>query len=276
MSAQDTARDAADSDVLEHLARVGLIAYGVVHLLVAWLALQLAWGGGGGKSADQSGAMATLAEQPVGKPLLWVLAVGLIALAAWQAAEVLRWRSGWSASGKTRTKALRKSGNALVKAVLYIALAVLAIRFATGNGQSSSQSQQETTAGIFGWPGGQFLVGAAGLVLIGSGVWHIRKGLNKHFLKQIDTSDASPSALRLVTRLGQIGFPGKGIALAGVGGLLVYAAATFDPSKAQGLDGAVRTILQLPFGQILLTVVAVGIAAFGAFCFVRARYPERT
>ena len=61
-----------DSDALEHLARVGLIAYGVVHLLVAWLALQLAWFGGGGESADQSGAMSTLAESPVGKPLLWV------------------------------------------------------------------------------------------------------------------------------------------------------------------------------------------------------------
>ncbi|MET0765219.1 MAG: DUF1206 domain-containing protein [Blastococcus sp.] len=275
MNAQDTAHNAANSDALEHLARVGLIAYGVVHLLVAWLALQLAWGGGG-KSADQSGAMSTLAQQPLGKPLLWVLAVGLIALAVWQAAEVLRWRSGWSASGKQRTKALRKSGNALVKAVIYMALAVLAIRFATGSGQSSSQSQQETTAGVFDWPGGQFLVGAAGLVLIGSGVWHVRKGLNKHFLKQIDTGDASPSAVRLVTRLGQIGFPGKGIALAGVGGLLVYAAVTFDPSKAQGLDGALRTILDLPFGQILLTIVALGIAAFGAFCFVRARYPERT
>jgi hypothetical protein len=276
MSAQDTARDAANSDTLEHLARVGLLAYGLVHLLVAWLALQLAWAGGGGESADQSGAMATLAESPIGKPLLWVLAVGLIALAVWQAAEVVRWRSGWTASGKRRTKALKKSGNALVKAVIYIALAVLAIRFATGNGQSSSQSQQDTTAGIFGWPGGQFLVGAAGLVLIGTGVWHVRKGVTKHFLKQIDTTDASPSATRLVTRLGQVGFPGKGVALAGVGGLLVYAAVTFDPSKAQGLDGAMRTILELPFGRILLTLVAVGIAAFGAFCFVRARYPERT
>ena len=82
--------------------------------------------------------------------------------------------------------------------------------------------------------------------------------------------------IKLVTRLGQIGFPGKGIALAGVGGLLVWAAVTFDPSKARGLDGALRTVLELPFGRILLTLVAVGIAAFGAFCFVRARYPERT
>jgi hypothetical protein len=274
-SAMHGARQAGESDGLEHLARVGLIAFGVVHLLVAWLALQLAWGGGG-ESADQSGAMRTLAESPLGTPLLWVIAVGLIALAVWQAAEILRWRSGWSASGKARTKALRKSGNALVKAAVYITLAVLAIGFATGSGKSSSQQQQETTAGVFGWPGGQFLVGAAGLVLIGVGGWHIRKGINKHFLKQIDTSDASPSAVRLVTRLGQVGFPGKGIALALVGGLLVYAAITFDPSKAQGLDGALHTILEAPFGQILLTLVAIGIAAFGAFCLVRARYPERT
>jgi len=283
MSAQGTARspmgsaqEAGASDALEHLARIGLVAYGVVHLLVAWLAVQLAWFDGGGQSADQSGALSTVAESPVGKPLLWVIAVGLIALAAWQAAEVLRWRSGWSASGKTRVKALRKSGTALVKAAIYIALAVLAIRFATGNGQSSSQSQQETTAGVLGWPGGQFIVGAAGLILIGSGIWHIKKGVTKSFLKQIDTSEASPKALRLVTRLGQIGFPGKGIALALVGGLLGYAAITFDPSKAQGLDGALRTVLELPFGPVLLTLVAIGIAAFGAFLFVRARYPERT
>jgi hypothetical protein len=274
-SAMGAAREAGESDGLEHLARVGLLAYGVVHLLVAWLALQLAWGGGG-ESADQSGAMRTLAESPLGKPLLWVIAVGLIALAVWQAAEVLRWRSGWSASGKARTKALRKSGNALVKAAIYITLAVLAIGFATGSGRSSSQQQQETTAGVFGLPGGQFLVGAAGLVLIGVGAWHVRKGVTKHFLKQIDTTGCSSSATRLVTRLGQVGFPGKGIALALVGGLLVYAAVTFDPSKARGLDGALKTILELPFGRILLTLVAIGIAAFGAFCFVRARYPERT
>ncbi|TFV87447.1 DUF1206 domain-containing protein [Blastococcus sp. CT_GayMR16] len=283
MSAQGTARsamgaadEAGNSDALEHLARIGLIAYGIVHLLVAWLALQLAWWGGSGESADQSGAMSTLAESPVGKPLLWVIALGLIALAAWQAAEVLRWRHGWSGSGKTRTKALRKSGNALVKAAIYIALAVLALRFATGSGQSSSQSQQETTAGVLGWPGGQFIVGAAGLILIGSGIWHVKKGVTKSFLKQVDTTEASASALRLVTRLGQVGFPGKGVALALVGGLLVYAAITFDPSKAQGLDGALHTVLELPYGPILLTLVAVGIAAFGAFLFVRARYPERT
>jgi hypothetical protein len=275
-SAEGAAQEAGNSDTLENLARVGLLAYGVVHLLIAWLAIQLAWFGGGGKSADQSGAMSTLAESPVGKPLLWVIAVGLVALAAWQAAEVLRWRGDWSASGKSRTKALRKSGKALVKTVVYVALAVLAVRFATSSGKSSSQQQQNTTAGVLGWPAGRWLVGAAGLVLIGVGAYHVYKGVTKRFLKEIDTSEASESARRLVSRLGQVGFPGKGVALAGVGVLLGWAAITFDPSKARGLDGAMHAILALPFGRILLTLVAIGIAAFGAYLFVRARYPERT
>ncbi len=274
-SAMGAAGRAGNSDALEHLARVGLIAYGLVHVLVAWLALQLALGGSD-QPADQSGALATLAEQPLGTPLLWVLGIGLLALAVWQAAEILRWRSGWSASGETRTKAVKKSGKAAVKTVIYLALAVLAVRFATGGGQGSSSSQQQTTAGVFGWPAGRWLVGLAGLVLIGVGAYHVYKGVSKRFLKEIDLAQAPPKATQLVTRLGQVGFPGKGVALGLVGGLLVWAAITFDPAKATGLDGALHTVLTAPAGPVLLALVAIGIAAFGVFCFVRARYPQRT
>jgi Domain of Unknown Function (DUF1206) len=264
---------AGNSDALENLARIGLIAYGVVHLLLAWLALQLAWGGGSGQSADQAGALATLAEQPLGRPLLWLLAVGLVALAAWQAAEVLRWRGRLSSSGDARKKAVEKIVKAVAKAVLYAALAVLAVRTATGGGGGGGQQQ---VSGVFGWPAGRWLVGLIGLVVIGVGVYLVHKGTSKKFLEEVDLGSASPQATRLVTRLGQAGFPAKGVSLGVVGGLLVYAAVTFDPARATGLDGALRTILGAPFGKVLLTLVAIGIAAFGAYCFVRARYPERT
>ena len=268
-------RRVGSGDGLENLARVGLVAYGIVHLLVAWLAVQLAWVGGG-KSADQSGAMATLAEQPFGKPLLWLIGLGLIALAVWQAAEVLHWRFGFSASGDAKKKALKQTVKSIAKAVVYAALAVMAIRFALGSGQSSAAQQQQRTAGVFSLPGGRWLVGIAALVVIGLGIQHVYKGVTKKFLKQIDLAEASPTATKVITRLGQVGFPAKGVALVLVGGLLAYAAITFDPSKASGLDGAMHTILAAPFGAVLLTLVALGIAAFAAFCFARARYPERT
>ncbi|MGY1841990.1 DUF1206 domain-containing protein [Modestobacter sp. SYSU DS0875] len=83
-------------------------------------------------------------------------------------------------------------------------------------------------------------------------------------------------ALEHLARVGQFGHPAKGTALALVGGLLGWAALTFDAEKASGLDGALQTLLDAPFGRLLLPVVAVGIAAFGVFSFFRARFPQRT
>lgn len=269
------ADQAGNGDALENLARVGLIAYGIVYLLLAWLSLQLAWGGGG-NSADRSGAMATLAAQPFGKPLLWVLAVGLIALALWQLAEVLRHRAGLHASGDARKRALTTIVKAVAKAVIYLVLAYTAIRFATGGGQSSSGRKEQAVAGVLGWPGGRFLVGAAALALIAVGSYLVHKGVTKRFLKEIDTAEAPAQQRRLIERLGQVGYPARGVALAVVGGLIGWAAITFDPAKAGGLDSAMQTILSAPFGQALLTLVAVGMAAFGVFCLFRARFPERT
>lgn len=265
---------AGNSDALENLARVGLIAYGIVHLLIAWLALQLAWGGGG-QSADQSGALATLAQQPLGKPLLWVLAIGLLALAAWQLGEVLRHRGGLQSTGDARKKAVVKVVKAVAKTILFLALAFLAFRYASGGGQSGS-GQQQTVSGVFAWPGGRFLVGLAGLVVVGVGAYLVHKGLTKRFLKEIDTAKATAAQQRTIERLGQVGYPAKGVAVALVGVLITWAAITFDPAKATGLDGALRTVLDAPFGKWLLSLVALGIAAYGVFCFFRARFPQRT
>ena len=280
MSAQRPARpdQAGNSDTLENLARVGLIAFGVVHVLVAWLAIQLAWFGGGGESADQSGAMSTLAESPIGKPLLWIVAIGLIALAAWQAAEVLRWRQRLvgvgqgpaprrSASPATRWS--RRSSTSRWRCW------PSASPPAAGS-RARAPSRRPPPASSAG-PAGQWIVGAAGLVLIGVGVLAHPEGPEQalpeadrhHRTPRRRPSGWSPGSARSASRA-------RASRSSASARLLVWAAVTFDPSKARGLDGALRTILELPFGQILLTLVAIGIAAFGAFCFVRARYPERT
>lgn len=264
--ARDSARKAADSKPLEVLARVGLVAYGIVHLLVGWIALQVAWGGSG-ENADQSGAMQSLAQQPFGPALLWLITVGLVALAIWQASEAI-----WGFRDAEAKKRLRRRVTAGAKAVVYLALAISAARFAMGSGKSSSQSQQSATSGVLGLPFGQALVVIAALVIIGVGVVLVRKAFTKKFLREIDTSPMSPATRQTITRLGQAGHAAKGVALALVGLLLGYAAVTFDPEKARGLDGAMRTIAAQPFGQILLTAVALGFVAYGLFAFAQSRY----
>ena len=82
----------------------------------------------------------------------------------------------------------------------------------------------------------------------------------------------SPKARTGVLRLGQVGYIAKGVALSVVGGLLSYATLTFDRQTAQGLDGALQTILAQPFGKFLLTAVALGFVAFGLFAILQSRY----
>lgn len=266
--AGDKAEQAGDSTSLEMLARVGLIAYGVVHLLIAWLALQIAWGlSGNPQSADTSGAMKTLADQPFGKILLWVVAVGLVALALWQATQAI-----WGYRNREGAKRIREQIISGAKAVVYAALGVSAASVALGSTSSSSQSQQHATTGVLAWPGGRVIVVAAGLIIIGVGVAAVVKGVRESFSEEIDTSSMSPVARSGVARLGQVGYVAKGLALGVVGGLLSYATLTFDRQKAQGLDGALQTILAQPFGRFLLTAVALGFLAFGLFALLQSRY----
>lgn len=266
-TAGDKAEQAGDSALLEGLARVGLVAYGVVHLLIGWLALQIAWGGTSGGSADSSGALSTVADQPFGKILLWLVAVGMVALALWQASQAI-----WGYHNRVGGKRMRKQVSSGARAVVYVALGVSAALVAVGAGSSSTQSQQEATSGVLAWPGGQLIVIVTGLVIVGVGVAGVVKGVTKSFAEEVDTSSMSPTARTAVAVLGQVGYIARGLALGVVGGLLGYAALTFDAQQAKGLDGAMRTILDQPFGQFLLTAIALGFVAFGLFAFLQARY----
>ncbi len=265
--AGDKAEQAGNSTSLAAVARVGLIAYGAVHVLIAWLALQIAWGLAGNQSADTSGAMKTLAQEPFGKILLGLVAAGLIALALWQATQAI-----WGYRNNERAQRIRKQITSAAKALAYTALGVSAASIALGSQESSAQTQQHATSGVLAWPGGRVLVIAAGLIIIGVGVASVVKGVKQSFSEEINTSSMSPTARKGVARLGQVGYVAKGAALGVVGGLLSYATLTFDPQKAQGLDGALQTILAQPFGRFLLTAVALGFLAFGLFAILQARY----
>ena len=266
-SAADKAEELGDSAPVEALARLGLVAYGVVHLLIGWTALAIAWGGSPGRAADGSGALKTLAAQPFGRGLLALVAAGLVALALWQACE-----AAWGYRDREGVKRVRKQIGGLGKAAFYLVLGVSAASVALGGGTSSSKTQQERTSGVLSWPGGRTIVIVAAVAILAMGVAHLRRGWVKSFRKELDCLAMPPRALEGATRLGQVGYIAKGIALGVVGGLVGYAAWTFDPEKSRGLDGALRTIFEQPGGSILLTAVAVGLMAFGLFAVVQSRY----
>ncbi len=241
---------------------VGLISYGVVHLLIAWISLQLAWGLGGGE-ASQKGALAELAAQPFGSVLLWIIAVGFFALVIWQGIEALWGHRDQTESGKRTRKRIGSAG----KAVVYAALGVTAVTIALSGKSSSGNSGEKTmTAKLLSVPFGRFLVIAVGIVILVLGARNIWRGVTKKF-----THDLVGGVGQGTVRLGQAGYIAKGIAFGIVGILFGWAGITADPNKAGGMDSALRTLLDQPFGPVLLTLVGLGIACFGLYCFVWSR-----
>jgi hypothetical protein len=260
---QSAAKQVDNSEWLERAIRVGLVSYGIVHLLIAWLALQLAFGSGSG-AASQQGAMQQLAQQPFGKPLLWVLAVGFLALAVWQFFDAL-WGHTKHDGGKRVFKRVGSAG----KTVLYLFLAFSAVRTAVGD--SSSSSKDRLTAQVMRWPLGPLIVGLVGVGIIAVGGYLVSRAVRKSFENDLQPQATSGTTGTTVVRLGQVGYTAKGIALGIVGALFLWAALTLDPNKAGGLDVALHSLLRQGFGPWLLAVVAVGIGCFGVFCFFWAK-----
>lgn len=264
-SARRSAKQAARSAPVKAGARVGIAAYGLTHLLVAWLALHIAFGTGGGERADQSGAFQTIAQQPLGRMLLWVLVVGFAAVALWRL-EQAAWGFGYESD---RTSRLRKRAVSAGKAVLFAVLAVLAARTAAGNGGGGGG--QGATAGALGLPGGQLIVGAVGAGILVAGVVTVVTGVRQKFRRDMSLP-SDRHARQVAVRTGQIGFVAKGVAIGIVGVLVVVAAVRFRPDEASGLDTALRTLAGQPFGPYLLAAVALGLLAYGVFCLFDARY----
>jgi hypothetical protein len=266
----DTAEQVHESDWMDHAIRVGLVAYGLVHLLVGWLALQLAFG----DKEDQAsnvGAMHYLAQQPLGGVLVWMVAIGMFFLVLWR---LLEFGFGYRQESDD-AKRWRKRATSLLKAAIYGVIGWSALQTATGSGGGGGGGADTTTAKLMDLPGGQLIVGAVGVAIIAYGGSLVWRGWTEKFTEQLDAQGQSGTEGSLYITVGKVGYIAKGIAIAIVGGLFCYAAITHDPKKSGGLDQALQTVLEQPFGQVLLTAIAIGIIAYGLFCFVRAKHLSR-
>jgi Domain of Unknown Function (DUF1206) len=241
------------------LIGIGLISYGVLHLVVAWIAFQLAiWKRG---EASSEGALSQLGKQPLGGVLLWIIAIGLFTLVLWQAVEATIGRDQPSRDSRLRRR-LMSAG----RAVVYLVLSLLAVGVALGSASGSGEGEETFSAKLMSVPLGQVLVAGVGAAVIGVGVAQVIKGVKQNF-----TEDLDRGAPKSVLRLGTVGYCAKGIAFMIIGGLFGWAAVTYDPEKAGGMDAALSTIREQPFGSVLLSIMAIGIACFGVYCFFWAR-----
>jgi hypothetical protein len=260
--AEAAARSSARGGWLQTLGKVGYAAQGVVWLLLGWIALQLALGSGSSEEATQQGALARLADNALGRVLLVVMVVGLVAYGVWQAVEAI-----WGHTRQEQKKRLAKRVASAGKAVLSLALAATAVGLLVGSRGGSGSSPEQATSGVLSAPGGVALVVVAGLALLVLGAYLVYRGVTASFREKLE-----PGVDRRVIAAGRVGYAGRGVAVAVVGVLLVLAAARHDPEQAGGLDAAFTALLQLPLGAVVLGAVALALMFCGVYQVVVARH----
>jgi hypothetical protein len=255
---------------LNALARVGLVAKGVSYALVGVLAIKLA-ADSGGKATSRQGALHTLAQHSFGKFVLVVLAFGFAAYAVWRFAQAFFDKN----NDGDGAKGLAKRAGYFGRGAIYAGLTYSTIKILSGSAeQSQNQKAHKTAATVLSWPAGKWIVGAAGLVLIGVGLWNGYRALEKKFLKNWKTEKMGPTAQRWGTRSGVIGLPARMVVFTLIGIFVVKAAYDYNPREAIGLDGALQKLASQSYGSWLLGIVAAGLLAYAVFCFFEARYRE--
>lgn len=257
-------RSDAPGQVVDGLGRIGLVGYGVVHLVVAWLALQVAFGIPDAPP-DAAGAVGTIARTPGGVLALAVAVVGLVAFAVWQvtaAAIGFRWVRG--------NERMRKRVGAVAKSIAVTGLAGIVIEYLTGIRSSDVTTVQQLAAQVLELPAGRVLLGLAALGLIGIAAAMTYTGVRRTFMGDLDVRRLAPGVRNAIEVLGVVGHLARALAIGVVGGLAGAAALSADPGWAGGLDTALRALGSTAVGTWLLAVVAAGFAAFGLFCMADA------
>jgi hypothetical protein len=261
-----TGRRVSASTPFRVLARAGLVARGVIYVIVGILAFQIAFGHGG-KEADRQGALQTVAKTPGGTFLLWLLAAGLAGLALWRLSEAIYGQAG--PDGHKATKRL----HSLARAVFYAVVCSSTVAFVVGAGGpgSSNQKSKDVTGQVMhDVPGGRWLVLIVGLGFIAGGVGIAVWALTTKYERKLQPM--SPRTDAVVRVLGIAGNSTRALIFAAAGVFLAYAGVAYDPGKAQGVDGTLRQFARTQAGPWLLVLVALGLVVFGAYSFCEARW----
>lgn len=266
-------RQAANSSAMDAAARWGFLARGTLYLLIGLLALQIALAAGGdsggsGQQADRGGALAEIAQQPMGSVLLWALGVGLVGMSLWRLSEAL-----FGASGPDG----RKAGKRLLSAARcvfygFVAYSVLAFAAGDTSGSSGDQQSRDITARAMEQPGGRWIVGIAGAAIIGAGLWIAVRALKRDYHKHLKLGQMSRKVRQLVDVTGVGGGVARGVLFGGIGVFVLQAAISYEPDKAKGFDATLRSFADAPAGRWLLALVALGLVLFGMFSFAMARW----
>lgn len=249
---------------LEKFFRFGLISKGVVYCLLGALTV-LAAIGFRVEKASKTDAFNLLYEQPFGKILLIIIALGLFGFVTLRLFQSL---ADIDHKGDDAKGIVARIGYA-ISALIYSSMGFYAAKLALSGSHGNGNSKQFIVTKVLALPAGGWIIGITAVIIMINGGYQVYKGASKKFMKKIQLVRSTFSDV--FKKSGIIGYISRGIVLLVIGYLLLHAALEADPEGVKDTDGAF-SFLENNFGSFLMGVIALGLVGYGVFMFVKAKY----
>jgi hypothetical protein len=252
---------------IEHLARLGYAAKGVLYLTAGGLAAAFALGNGGQADVDTRTALERVLHVPLGRPLLAVIAAGLLGVAIWR---VLDGAKGIEHPGHS-AKAIAHRVKSIGIAIIHLGLAWTAASLALWQrGDAADDRAQHWTSRALATPGGRYAVYGIAIAILAYGVVQVFRAITAKLDRRLDLSRLSAAARHKVVQIARFGIAARGIVFGTIGVLLWRAARDHAPREAGGIGKSMSELVDLGRGPFL--AIALGLAAYGIYELLQARF----
>ena len=269
----DSVKD-QDKNVMK-FARFGMFAKGVVYVILGVLTAMAAFNVGGEQATGKSGALEFVYSQPFGKFMLALVALGLLGYVVWRWIQAFKDPEA-DASDDEKKRGVKRVGY-FISGLTYGFIAFEAGRMVFSGGSSGgsggSSQKQSLVAQILEMPAGQWIIGLIAAILFGKAIYQFWKSLSGEFDKKVqDSGELDQRVKSILHKAGFVGYLARGVVVGIIGYFFLKAALQSDSGEVEGTKGAFEFIGSMTAGPWLLGIVAIGLACYGVFMFVKARY----
>ena len=251
------------------LARVGCFAIGAVYVLIGTWAM-LALLRVAHPAADEERILQRMLAFPLGSPFIAAVVLGTSGYMLWLIFEAI---FDPYELGNTPTALIARTGTGL-SALAYALIVSSGVKVLLGSGGRGEQKQQWLVAKILDWPAGEWLIGAAGLLVAFAGLYQIKFVSDGDHERRVEMSERTPLVRTIVHFLAWTGYFARCAILLVLGWFLLDSAWSSDPQAVGDTDTAFD-FLGLgggSFGDAVFTAVAVGTINYGIFMCINGIY----
>lgn len=259
---------------VRRFARFGYAANGFVYLLLGVLALRAAIGPRRANITRED-VLVGLVVEPFGEILLGLITLGLVGYSLGHLFMAFRSEEDSDRDGLLGLGNRAAHGGS---AFIHLGLALFAGQLAlTGSSNAASGGQQtpeDWTALVMTYPFGRWLVGLAGLFILGVAFYVFYKAVTAKFKESFDLAEMSEKEKSRLVAIGRLGFAARGSVYVIIGIFVIRAAIQFDPQEVGGLGEALAALATQTYGPWLLGAVALGLMAYGLYGMLLGRYRD--